>query len=214
MNRSLLQPRERHCPMRLNVIEKMLLNNPARAMVQVFYEAPLLLRLAGRLEGKRALEIGCGRGIGIEIILNQFGAEHVFAIDVDPAMVARAKSRLSKLSPGRIEIAVGDITAIQAPDASFDAVFDFGAMHHVPVWEDAVREIRRVLKPGGVLIFEEVSKQALDRWVYRVLLDHPKENRFTTDEFIASLERNGIVVGDKLVPMFFGDFFAGVGCRA
>jgi hypothetical protein len=51
--------------MQLNVIEKMLLNNPARRMVQRFYEAPLLLRMAGRLEGKRALEIGCGQGFGM-----------------------------------------------------------------------------------------------------------------------------------------------------
>jgi ubiquinone/menaquinone biosynthesis C-methylase UbiE len=199
--------------MRLNVIEKMLLNNPARALVQIFYEAPLLVRLAGRLDGKRVLEIGCGRGVGIEVILDQFGAGYVFAIDVDPAMVARAKNRLSKLTPSRVEIAVGDITEIQAPDASFDAVFDFGVIHHVPVWEDAVREVRRVLKPGGVFIFEEVSKQALDRWVYRVLFDHPKNNRFTTDDFITSLERHGVVVGDRLVKMLFGDFFAGVGCR-
>jgi SAM-dependent methyltransferase len=101
----------------------------------------------------------------------------------------------------------------KAPDESFDAVFDFGVIHHIFRWEDAVREVRRVLKPGGIFVFEEVSKQALDRWIYRVLFDHPKEDRFTTNAFITALERNGIEVGDKLVRMFFGDFFAGVGCR-
>ena len=47
-------------------------------MVQRFYEAPLLLRLTGRLDGKCALEIGCGQGFGMEIILRQFGAEMLF----------------------------------------------------------------------------------------------------------------------------------------
>ncbi|HEX9111243.1 MAG TPA: class I SAM-dependent methyltransferase [Terriglobales bacterium] len=188
----------------------MLLNNPARRMVQEFYEAPLLLRLAGRLDARCALEIGCGQGFGMEIILRQFGAAKVSGIDLDPRMVARAQERILHHA-GRAEVSVGDVTAIQAPDQSFDAVFDFGVIHHVPAWEDAIREIRRVLKPGGIFVFEEVSKQALDRWVYRALFKHPKENRFTAEDFVAALEHHGMPVGDKLVSFFFGDFFAGVG---
>jgi ubiquinone/menaquinone biosynthesis C-methylase UbiE len=198
--------------MRLNVIEKMLLNNPARRMVQRFYEAPLLLSMAGRLDGKRALEIGCGQGFGMEIILGRFGADKVSGIDLDPQMVARAQKRVL-LHAGRAEVSVGDVTAIQAPDQSFDAVFDFGVIHHVPAWEDAIREVCRVLKPGGIFVFEEVSKQALDRWVYRALFKHPKENRFTAESFVAALEHHGMPVGGKLVSFFFGDFFAGVGQR-
>jgi len=80
--------------MRLNAIERVMLNNPARRMVQRFYEAPLLLRLTGRLDGKCALEIGCGQGFGMEIILRQFGAERVSGIDLDPQMVNRAQERI------------------------------------------------------------------------------------------------------------------------
>ena len=198
--------------MRLNVIEKMLVNNPARRMVQRFYEAPLLLRMAGRLDGKRALEIGCGQGFGMEIILGQFGAAEVSGIDLDPQMVAGAQKRILRHA-GRAEASVGDVAAIPAPDQSFDAVFDFGVIHHVPAWEEAIREVRRVLKPGGVFVFEEVSKQALDRWVYRTLFKHPKENRFAAENFAAVLEHYGMPVGQKLVSFFFGDFFAGVGQR-
>jgi len=198
--------------MRLNVIEKMLVNNPARRMVQRFYEAPLLLRMAGRLDGKRALEIGCGQGFGMEIILGQFGAAEVSGIDLDPQMVAGAQKRILRHA-GRAEASVGDVAAIPAPDQSFDAVFDFGVIHHVPAWEEAIREVRRVLKPGGVFVFEEVSKQALDRWVYRTLFKHPKENRFAAENFAAVLEHYGMPVGEKLVSFFFGDFFAGVGQR-
>jgi len=198
--------------MRLNVIEKMLLNNPARRMVQRFYEAPLLLRMAGRLDGKSALEIGCGQGFGMEIILGRFGAANVSGIDLDPQMVARAQNRVL-LHAGRAQVSVGDVTAIQTLDQSFDAVFDFGVIHHVPAWEDAIREVRRVLKPGGVFVFEEVSKQALDRWVYRALFKHPKENRFTPEVFVAALDHHGMPVRGELVSFFFGDFFAGVAQR-
>src|SRR5690349_3806928 len=134
--------------MLLNAIEKAFLNNPVRRMVQTFYEAPLLLRMTGRLDGKRALEIGCGQGIGMQIILERFGAAKVTGIDLDPEMVKRAQ-KLTLLHPLRAEVSVGDVTSIQSPDGSFDAVFDFGVIHHVPAWEDAIREVRRVLKPGG-----------------------------------------------------------------
>jgi ubiquinone/menaquinone biosynthesis C-methylase UbiE len=198
--------------MRLNVIEKMLLNNPARRMVQRFYEAPLLLRMAGRLDGKRALEIGCGQGFGMEIILGQLGAAEVSGFDLDPRMVAIAQKHIS-LHAHRAEVSVGDVTDIQAPDQSFDAVFDFGVIHHVPAWENAISEVRRVLKPGGIFVFEEVSKQALDRWVYRMLLKHPEENRFTAENFVAALDHQEMPVGGNLVSFCFGDFFAGVGRR-
>jgi ubiquinone/menaquinone biosynthesis C-methylase UbiE len=196
--------------MLLNAIETMLVNNPARRMVQRFYETPLLLRMANRLDEKRTLEIGCGQGFGMEIILRQFGAATVSGIDLDPRMVARAQKRIAPYA-GRADVSVGDVTEIQADDESFDAVFDFGVIHHVPFWDDAISEVRRVLKPGGIFVFEEVSRQALDRWIYRTFLDHPAENRFTTREFVAALESRGITVANNLVSFCFGDFFAGVG---
>ncbi len=54
--------------MKLNAIEKTLMNNPARSLIQRRYEAPLFVRLGGRTDGERVLEIGCGRGVGTEII--------------------------------------------------------------------------------------------------------------------------------------------------
>ena len=50
--------------MKLNRVEKALMNNPARAMLQRWYEARLLERLGGRV---RVLEVGCGRGVGTTI---------------------------------------------------------------------------------------------------------------------------------------------------
>lgn len=198
--------------MLLNTPERMLMNNPLRRAVQRHYEVPMLLRMGRRLDGERVLEIGCGQGFGIELILTYFGAAHVTGIDLDPRMIARAQQRIQRYS-GRAEVSIGDVTAIQADAASFDAVFDFGIIHHVPVWQDAVREIKRVLKPGGLFLFEEVTKQALDRWIYRTFFDHPTENRFTMPEFIRELETQGISVGQNVRTFCFGDFFAGVGTR-
>lgn len=199
--------------MKLNAIEKALMNNPVRALVQRRYEAPLLERLGGRLDGMRVLEVGCGRGVGTEIILERFGAREVVAFDLDPDMVAKARARLARYGSERVRLWVGDATAIAADDASFDAVVDFAIIHHVPDWKAAVAEVRRVLRPGGVFLFEEVTRQALERWAYRTFLEHPTENRFSAQEFLAELERQGIVVEGRSVQWFFGDFFSGAGRR-
>jgi ubiquinone/menaquinone biosynthesis C-methylase UbiE len=194
---------------KLNAVEKALMNNPVRAGVQRLYEARLLERLGGRLAGGQALEIGCGRGVGVQLILDRFGADTVVAFDLDPGMVERARARLAGYGD-RVTLSVGDATAIDRPDASFDAVFDFGIVHHVPNWRAAVSEVRRLLKPCGRFYFEEVTRHALQRWSYRTFLEHPSEDRFSADEFVAELERRGLRVGDRWVTRFFGDFVLGV----
>lgn len=199
--------------MKLNRVEKALMNNPLRAALQRWYEGPLLERLGGRVEGQRVLEIGCGRGVGTEIILERFGAAEVWAFDLDPDMVERARRRLSRFPGQRLRVTVGDAAAIEAGDASFDAVFDFGIIHHVPDWRRAVSEVRRVLRPGGRFFFEEVTRHALERWSYRTFLDHPKHDRFGGAQFVEALERQGIAVGADFVTRFFGDFIIGVGRR-
>lgn len=189
------------------------MNNPVRALVQRRHEGALMERLGGRVEGARVLEIGCGRGVGTEIIFERFGAREVHAFDVDPDMIARAHRRLSGYPANRLTLFVGDAAAIRAEDAFYDAVFDFGIIHHVPAWERAVAEVARVLKPGGKFFFEEVTKRALDRWFYRTFLDHPKTNRFSAEQFVAEIEAQGIMVGGKHLEWFFGDFVVGVGHR-
>ena len=197
--------------MKLNRIEKALMNNPVRALVQRRYEAPLMERLGGRTEGLRVLEIGCGRGVGTSIIFNRFGAREVHAFDLDPAMIDQAKSMLDGYSSSRLKLFVGDATAIDAEDQMYDAVFDFGIIHHVPNWKRAVSEVVRVLRPDGRFFFEEVTSHALSRWTYRTFLEHPKKDRFTGNQFIGELERQRIQVGANYVERFFGDFVIGVG---
>jgi ubiquinone/menaquinone biosynthesis C-methylase UbiE len=200
--------------MKLNRIEKVFMNNPVRALIQRRYEAAWLERLGGRADGLRVLEVGCGRGVGIEIIFEQFGAREVHAFDFDPDMVRLARRRLARYAPERLRLSVGDVTAIDEPDASFDAVFDFGIIHHVPNWPAAIAEVRRVLRQGGRFYFEEVTRHALERWSYRTFTLHPAANRFSAQDFVAELERHGVAVGHNFIEIFFGDFFIGVGRAA
>lgn len=199
--------------MLLNSVEKFLMNNPVRSLVQWRHEAAMMERLGGKLTGLRVLEVGCGRGVGTEIILERFEAGEVQAFDLDPDMVRLARARLARYSSDRVRLFVGDAENIEAADESFEAVVDFGIIHHCPNWQRAVAEVCRVLRPGGKFFFEEVTKQALDRWFYRTFLEHPTENRFTASQFVAEVESRGIKVGGNTTEWFLGDFIVGVGVR-
>ena len=200
--------------MKLNAIEKFLMNNPIRSFVQAKKEAAIFEKFGGETVGQKVLEIGCGRGVGTEIIVEKFGAREIHAFDLDPEMIRLAKKRLSRFPADKLRLFVGDAEFIDAPDNSYDAVFDFGIIHHIPAWQNSVKEVARVLKPNGKFYFEEVTQKALNRWFYRTFLEHPVENRFSGEHFVAELEKNGIVVGGNFTYWLFDDLVIGVGKKS
>jgi ubiquinone/menaquinone biosynthesis C-methylase UbiE len=192
----------------LNRTETILMNNPLRAASQRYFEARRLLALGGPLQGGTALEIGCGRGVGTELILDVFGAERVDAIDLDPEMVDRARLRLSSRGD-RVRVRVGDATELDAADGSYDATFDFGIVHHIPHWRDALVECHRVLKPDGRLYAEEVFERFITHPVTRRLLEHPQEDRFDCERFCEGLREAGFTLrAARDVRGLFGFFVA------
>jgi len=86
---------------------------------------------------------------------------------------------------------VGDIAAIELPDAQFDAVFTFGVFHHVPIWPQAIAEVYRVLKPGGVLIGGEMRQT--------------KDGAFTWAQFAQDLAAAGFQMRQSQ-GIYFGYF--------
>ena len=197
--------------MRMNRVETVLVNSPPRRWLQQAVEVPMLLRLGGQMAGGTALEIGCGQGTGIELILDRFGADRVVGIDLDETMITRARRRLAGRSDVRVR--VGNAAAIDLPDASVDAVFDFAIVHHIPDWRAATAEIARVLRPGGRFYYSEVTKHALDRPSYRLLFDHPAHDRFTAEDFAGALQERGLRVGDRYRTVIRGDYTLGVAER-
>lgn len=187
--------------MRLNWVERIAMNNPVRARVQRRSEGPGLAALAPRtLAGAETLIVGCGRGVDVEIAFEQLRVGHVTAIDLDERQVERARRRLGGRYGERLRLEVGDAAQMPFADGSFDLVLDFGILHHVPRWQESVGEIHRVLRPGGQFLFEEIPKSELDTALYRVLTDHPRENRFNAKDFSAECERWGFEVGERLEP--------------
>ena len=171
--------------MRMNAAEKALMNNPVRRLVQRHFEAPRLLRMGGPCNGATALEVGCGQGLGVSLVLEAFGAARVDAFDLDPTMVELARAR--HRGDPRVRLWTGDAEEIRAADGTYDAVFDFGIIHHVPRWRSALREVRRVLRPGGRFYAEEVLEGFIHHPVSARLLEHPMDDRFDATEWSAAL---------------------------
>lgn len=203
----------------MNRTETMLVNSPPRRWLQR-YEAHVLATLDGRTPGATVAEIGCGPGNGTRLILDKFGAATVDAVDLDTAMLDRARRRLARHG-GRVRLAHGSATDLRAAfstfggggDGAYDAVFDFAIVHHIPNWREALAEVARVLRPGGRFYFDEVTTTALARRTYRVLFDHPADDRFTAGEFLAELPRHGLDVDDRWRTRIGGDYLLGVATR-
>jgi len=204
---------------RLNWLGRATMNNVLRSLGQQ-YDASWLERLGGRVEGGRVLEVGCGRGVGVQIILERFGAASVEAMDLDPKMVECARRRLSAYDSTRVQLSVGDLTSIQARDATFDAVFDFGAVHLEPDWRKGIAEVRRVLKPGGKFFFEWVTGSFLRLPYPFVTEGFGRMEAPNPQQLMKELECRGIMVGQNFVcprlaalTGFVGDL-VGVGLAA
>lgn len=100
----------------------------------------------------RALEIGAGTGyFGLNLMLAG-AVEGLVATDISPGMLQALSESAADL---RLEVETACCKASSLPfaDGSFDLVFGHAVLHHLPDLDAAVREFRRVLRPGGVIAF-------------------------------------------------------------
>jgi len=181
--------------MKTNWAEKVWVNGPLRIFFQQ-REVKFFKTLSDPERLGQVLEIGCGQGTGVTLILRHFHPARVRAIDIDPAMIGRAERRFRSPSERgngtAIDFRVADAEELPFDAESMDAVFNFGIIHHLENWEKGIREIARVLKRGGVFYFEEIYPALYANLLLRYLLVHPKRNRFNGPEYRRAIEEAGL----------------------
>lgn len=125
-----------------------------------------VMRGVGRFGFSAVLDVGCGTGATLAAILGARPEVHARGIDLSPAMIAVARERLG----GRAELSVADAEHLPFDDGVVDLVVCVDSLHHYPHPECALREMRRVTRPGGGLVLGEWRLVAPLRQLMNVLL--------------------------------------------
>jgi len=115
------------------------------------------LTLLGMRPGERVLEVGCGTGVVLRDLARRVGPNgSALGLDPSPALLAIARELADKAGLGQsIELREGDARVLPFGAAEFDAALAVTTLAHIPDGRRAIRELVRVVRPGGrVGIFE------------------------------------------------------------
>lgn len=142
---------------------KLIANRMAKGNV---YDARWTVSLLGIEPADRILEIGFGPGVSTQLASEKVPMGFVAGIDHSRTMVQAASQRnAAAIRSGRMELKRGEVFALPYPDGSFDTAFSLHSIYFWPNPVDCLKELRRVLKTGGLL---GITIQPKDKWVPKV----------------------------------------------
>lgn len=165
--------------MKLNWAERWVVNNPFRVLQQQL-EIKCFQKMMPLAPGATVLEVGCGRGAGAQLIINKFQPSKLHILDLDLKMIQMAKRFLAAMPPNKVKMYVGDSIQLPFKTGAMDVIFGFGFLHHVPDWRQALSEVARVLKSGGIYYMEELYPEFYQNLITKRLLLHPEHDRFNS----------------------------------
>jgi SAM-dependent methyltransferase len=118
-----------------------------------------ILQRSGIAPGMRVLEVGCGSGAYTTYVARAVGEKgEVVALDIQARMLAQLERKLNRPEHGdirNVRLHESDAIALPFDAASFDLAYLITALPEIPDQQRALREVWRVLKPGGILAVTE-----------------------------------------------------------
>ena len=143
--------------------------------------------------GRRVLDIACGTGYGTQLMATT--AKHVHGVDYSADSIAYAKGHYAATNAAYLE---GDALAIPLKDHSVDVVVSFETIEHIPDYQGYLKEIKRVLVPGGTVVVSTPNRPESPRG------NHYHLKEFTRPELERLLRRSF----DHVEMYFQGVWFA------
>ena len=121
------------------------------------------VELAGIGSGDRVLDVCCGTGSSALPAAEAVGdAGWVVGVDLAERLLERGKAKAKERGLGNVEFRSGDLTALEAADESFDAVLCVFGVFYAQDMVGAVRELWRVVRPGGLLAVTTWGRRAFE----------------------------------------------------
>jgi phosphatidylethanolamine/phosphatidyl-N-methylethanolamine N-methyltransferase len=172
--------------------------NYDRSMAVLGKPLPRMLRLiAEAIDGReRVLEVAAGTGLVTATVAQE--AREVVATDYAAEMVARLQSRVRAAGLSNVAVEQADLYQLRFEAQSFDAVLAANVLHLVPDLPGALAALRRVVKPGGVLVLptfchdETRISWALSRMLG--ITGFPAARRFTAESLADAVEATGLLL--------------------
>ena len=135
------------------------------------YTQKLALSFVPLRKDSKVLDVGCGTGFAVHQLASILEDGMACGIDVSPRMVQEATAKAPKMLSGRVEFREASSANIPYPADEFDFVLCTNSFHHYPDPLRALREMRRVLRPGGqFVILENAPDLSWYTWAWDHLL--------------------------------------------
>ena len=148
-----------------------------------------VVKEAGLREGFRVLDYGCGPGSYVKIVAGLVGnSGRVYALDINPLAVQMVKKMAAKYQLTNVETILSDCKT-GLSDESIDVVLLYDTFHDLTNADGVLEELRRVLKPKGVLSFsdhhtkeDEIVSRVTDKGLFTLLRKGDKTHSFEKEE--------------------------------
>jgi SAM-dependent methyltransferase len=159
----------------------------------------------------RWLELACGPAAVGRTLAGRVGSVH--GVDLTPAMIEKAREEAAREGLANAEFSLGDATALEFEDASFDGVLTRFSLHHIPAPGRVLEEMARVVRPGGWVIVSDLmtdEDREASAWHEEIerLRDPSHWACLTLGELRALGERAGLELDTEQLIPFELDFAA------